>query len=511
MEQYNDSSDAPDVRTRRYRGSSGSPSAVQAGDFLFRSNHEYYNGTSLLVGGAFAFDNTNNANRTQFSVAVDTDGTGANPTGNYGQFKIDGNDGGAITFNNAYKFPTSDGTNGQALVTNGSGVLSFGDLTSLLPSGVISGSDQVTSSLDSRYVNVTGTESIGGNKTFSDNVIVTGNLTVNGTTTTVNSNTVNIGDNVLVLNSDETGTPSQNGGLEIERGTSTNSALLWDESNDYWVAGLAGAEERIVVGAGNTSITTVGTIGTGTWEGTAIADSYISSATTWNAKLDSAGTIATDDYAKYDANGDLVGRSYSEVKTDLSLSNVENIALSTYTGNGGALDNQYITNGAGYITSFDITTQTDSKYLRSDENDTASGVITFSNTTNSTSKTTGAVKISGGVGIAKTLNVGEDVVAYASSDRRLKDEITPISNPIEKISQIGGYSFVWNSEKQNIYKGKDYGVIAQEIEEILPELVDTRENGYKAVKYDKLVSLLIEGIKELSSEVRELKEKINRE
>ena len=63
-------------------------------------------------------------------------------------------------------------------------------------------------------------------------------------------------------------------------------------------------------------------------------------------------------------------------------------------------------------------------------------------------------------------------------------------------------------EKQNTYKGKDYGVIAQEIEEILPELVNTRENGYKAVKYDKLISLLIGGIKELSKEVEELKDKI---
>jgi hypothetical protein len=108
-----------------------------------------------------------------------------------------------------------------------------------------------------------------------------------------------------------------------------------------------------------------------------------------------------------------------------------------------------------------------------------------------------------------TLESTGDIVAYASSDRRLKDEIIPISNPIEKISQIGGYSFIWNTEKQHIYKGKDYGVIAQEIEEILPELVDTRENGYKAVKYDRLVSLLIEGIKELSEEVKELKEKIN--
>ena len=103
-----------------------------------------------------------------------------------------------------------------------------------------------------------------------------------------------------------------------------------------------------------------------------------------------------------------------------------------------------------------------------------------------------------------------DIVAFSSSDRRLKDNILPISNPLQKINSIGGYSFDWNVEKQDIYSGKDYGVIAQEIEEILPELVDTRENGYKAVKYDKLVSLLIEGIKELSHEVQQLKQQINK-
>jgi len=60
------------------------------------------------------------------------------------------------------------------------------------------------------------------------------NLTVTGTTTTVNSNTVNIGDSNLTLNSDETGTPSQNGGLTIERGTSTNVELRWNETTDKW-------------------------------------------------------------------------------------------------------------------------------------------------------------------------------------------------------------------------------------------------------------------------------------
>ena len=65
-------------------------------------------------------------------------------------------------------------------------------------------------------------------------VSINANLTVNGTVTYVNSNTVEIGDNIILLNRDETGTPSQNGGIEIERGTSANVSFIWNETNDYW-------------------------------------------------------------------------------------------------------------------------------------------------------------------------------------------------------------------------------------------------------------------------------------
>jgi len=138
---------------------------------------------------------------------------------------------------------------------------------------------------------------------------------------------------------------------------------------------------------------------------------------------------------------------------------------------------------------------------------TSSAQITFTNATDSTSKTTGAVVISGGLGVNNTINAGGDVIAFASSDERLKDNIKPIENPLEVISQISGNTFDWNSEKQNIYNGKDYGVIAQEIQKVMPELVDTRDSGYLAVKYDKIVPLLIESIKELKKEIEELKSK----
>jgi len=137
-----------------------------------------------------------------------------------------------------------------------------------------------------------------------------------------------------------------------------------------------------------------------------------------------------------------------------------------------------------------------------------SNAITITNATASTNKTTGALIVTGGIGVNGDINAGGDIVAFASSDIRLKNNIKPIEFPLEKISKINGCEFEWNAELQTIYSGKDYGVIAQEIEEVFPELVQTRENGYKAVKYDKLVSVLIEGIKELTKQVEYLKTKI---
>jgi hypothetical protein len=99
-----------------------------------------------------------------------------------------------------------------------------------------------------------------------------------------------------------------------------------------------------------------------------------------------------------------------------------------------------------------------------------------------------------------------DVIAFGSSDERLKDNIQPISEPLYKLSKVGGYTFDWNN-KQDTYKGNDVGVLAQEIEEVLPQLVKTRDTGYKAVKYEKIVPLLIESIKELSKKVEDIEKK----
>lgn len=94
--------------------------------------------------------------------------------------------------------------------------------------------------------------------TFTGNMVVGGNLTVSGTMTTVNTETINLADNIIVLNSNETGIPSQDGGIEIERGTSANKSLLWKESTTRWSVGSDSFEAASFIGslAGNANTAT---------------------------------------------------------------------------------------------------------------------------------------------------------------------------------------------------------------------------------------------------------------
>ena len=101
------------------------------------------------------------------------------------------------------------------------------------------------------------------------------------------------------------------------------------------------------------------------------------------------------------------------------------------------------------------------------------------------------------------------MVSSTFSDRRLKDYIKLIKAPLEIIAQISGNTFDWNEQRQNTYIGRDYGVIAQEIQSVMPELVETKDNGYLAVRYDKLIALLIEAIKQQQIIIDNQKESIN--
>lgn len=123
-----------------------------------------------------------------------------------------------------------------------------------------------------------------------------------------------------------------------------------------------------------------------------------------------------------------------------------------------------------------------------------------------------------GVGTAASGTVGEiratnNITAFFSSDARLKENVKPITDALNKVSQIRGVEFDWTQEYLAQYGGEDgyfvrrhdVGVIAQEIQTVLPEVVAQREDGTLAVKYDRVVSLLIEAIKELREQVEQLK------
>jgi len=81
--------------------------------------------------------------------------------------------------------------------------------------------------------------------TIGGDLVVTGDLTVSGSVTTLNTETLLVEDNLVTLNSNVTGTPTVNAGIEIERGDSTNAELIWDESADAWKAGLSGSVTTI--------------------------------------------------------------------------------------------------------------------------------------------------------------------------------------------------------------------------------------------------------------------------
>jgi len=176
-------------------------------------------------------------------------------------------------------------------------------------------------------------------------------------------------------------------------------------------------------------------------------------------------------------------------------------------GNLGVTGNATINGNTTFgDASTDVTTITgrlDVDNLRLDGN-------TFSSTTGDITidSAGGTVSISDNTAITGALTVTGDITAFFTSDQRLKDNVKPIDDPLSKVLSISGNTYNWN-EKSN-KEGNDVGVIAQEVEKILPEAVITRDNGYLAVDYHKIVPLLIEAIKELSQKVSDLENKLNK-
>ncbi len=107
-------------------------------------------------------------------------------------------------------------------------------------------------------------------------------------------------------------------------------------------------------------------------------------------------------------------------------------------------------------------------------------------------------------------NIGNNATTY-HSDIRWKKNIKTVSTALDKVLKLRGVEFEWNKEKfkdMGFAEGKKIGLIAQEVESVLPETVDTTDDGYKSVQYANIVAVLIEAIKEQQEMIEELKLKI---
>ena len=400
--------------------------------------------------------------------------------------------------------------------------------------------------------------SSGGNTIqFGNNVAITGSLitttgltvggdfVVNGTTTTIDSTNINIGDNIIVLN----GTLTTNGGMYVKDAAGGNTAtgsMLWDTTNDRWVAGPKGSELAILRVGGDSvvssssqityaSISSIpGGIVSGssqiTYASISSIPAGIVSGSAQVTPLLPTGTVSGSSQITYASISSIPGGIVSG-SSQITYASISSIPAGIVSGStqvtpllptGTVSGSSQVDATATTNWSTGIKTQLNTNTVVS-----GSSQVTLSSTTgygtviNQNLLTTSDVRHNSlGIGMAASATAGRidasgDVVAYSTSDKNFKENITPIENPIEKIRMISGNTYDWKADMKEFhgFEGNDVGVIAQEIEAVLPQLVTTRETGYKAVKYDKLVALLIEGMKaqqnqidNLTIEIEKLKE-----
>jgi len=377
-------------------------------------------------------------------------------------------------------------------------------ITPLLPVGTISGSSQLsgTSITDLTIINLTtvnqtasvvfssGSNRFGdaGNDTHS----FTGSVQISGSIVTIGASTAT----------------SFNGAINATNGVVSGSSQITYTSISSIPAGIVSGSSQ-VTGIGNAQLTNSSTtIGT-----TAIA---LGASATTIAGLTSVTSTAFV--------GALTGNA-STATTAAALTNARTINGTSFDGSAN-ITIPNLVSGSSQITYASIASipagivsgSTQVTPLLPTGTVSGSSQVTLSSTTgygtviNQNLLTTSNVQFNSlGIGMAASATAGRidasnDVVAFSTSDIRFKENIVPIENALDKISKISGNTYDWKVELKDIhgYEGNDVGVIAQEVEAVLPQLVQNRDNGYKAVKYDKLVALLIEGIKEQQTQIHSL-------
>ena len=296
-------------------------------------------------------------------------------------------------------------------------------------------------------------DSAGGTTTIQDNVVVSGDFSSSGAT---NGN-IRIG----VTGNNEIDTSSGN--------------LIIDSAG-----GLVQITDNLTVsGAITSSDLTSGNLRI------AVTNDNEIDTSTGNLTLDSAGgTVFVDD------NLNVTG--------DISLTGNFTGASVTFSGNltaaGATLGNVQV----GLADNQTVTTSSGKLIL-----DAATNEVEI----NADIDHNGALNTSGNLVCGGSGTFTGDVIAFSSSDLTMKENVSPIDNALDMISSLTGNTFDWKSSAGNWgLEGGDTGIIAQEVEKLkLPGLTKTRGDGTIGVRYDRLIPVLIEAIKELKSEINELK------
>ena len=298
--------------------------------------------------------------------------------------------------------------------------------------------------------------------TISNDVTINGDLNVLGDATELQVSSLSIEDkNILIASGAADSAAADGAGLTIG---GANETLTWDHGNSRF----AFSDDLSITG----NIVVSGTV-----DGRDVASD--------GTKLDGIEASATADQSDAEIRAAVEAATDSNVFTDADHSKLNAIEASadvTDTANvtaaGALMDSECASLASVKAINQGLTTSSDVSF-------DSIGIGTAA------------------PGTSGVIRAANDIVAFYSSDERLKDNIEEIPNCLGRLKDIKGVQFDWN-DNQSVYEGHDIGVIAQDIEKIAPSLVTDRDNGYKAVKYEKLTAILIQAVKELHAKVEEL-------
>ena len=474
--------------TGSYEGVGGAGATSGAGSFLLNGGVLFNKNTDGIIFNADSSINSSleHSNSFQFeNIAYFKDeifmkAQGSTPTGinfqdadnsNAVQLKAPA----TISSNFSLILPTADGSSGQFLKTDGSGQLSFGTVSSTAPDITISANNSANETVFLTFVDgATGTQGL-----ESD----TG-LTYNPSSGVLTSTTF-VG--ALTGNASTATTLATNRNFSIT-GDITASAVAFN---------------------GSGVVTLSATLDDNTVDSAELVDGSIDTAHIANSQITvgkmAANSVDSDQYV--DGSIDTVHIADDQItaaKMAISNGNGSNGQVLKSDGDGTFTFVAATSGPTGPTGSTGPTGPTGPPGGGGGTGPTGPPGPTGGFSTNSNGQVNSL-----GVGVAAsgtggTIRATNDIVAFYSSDERLKDNIELIPDALQKVEQLRGVMFDWN-DKQDIYEGHDTGIIAQDVQKVLPELIEERESGYLAVKYEKIVGLLIESIKELKTELDDLK------